>query len=87
MATMIISLPDPMNDWIEARIKQGEFASMSDYVRDLVQRDHEQHSHPDLTLGDLQRIVAEARASGLSNKTVPDILAEAAAKARRVVNE
>jgi antitoxin ParD1/3/4 len=35
MATMTISLPEPMKDWIEARIKEGEYASTSDYVRDL----------------------------------------------------
>lgn len=77
MATMTISLPDPMKEWIEAQIKQGEYASTSDYVRDLVRRDRERRAHPELTLGDLQRIVAESRASGISDKTVPDILAQA----------
>lgn len=24
--------PEPMKDWIEARIKEGEYASTSDYV-------------------------------------------------------
>ncbi|HEY6434263.1 MAG TPA: type II toxin-antitoxin system ParD family antitoxin [Acetobacteraceae bacterium] len=36
MATMTVSLPDPMKDWIEAQIGRGEYASASDYVRDLV---------------------------------------------------
>jgi antitoxin ParD1/3/4 len=30
MATMTISLPEPMKDWIEARIKEGGYASTSD---------------------------------------------------------
>lgn len=77
MATMTISLPDPMKEWIEAQIKQGEYASTSDYVRDLVRRDRERRAHPELTLADLQRIVAESRASGTSEKTLPDILAQA----------
>ncbi|KPF68829.1 addiction module antitoxin [Bosea sp. AAP35] len=77
MATMTISLPDPMKEWIEAQIKQGEYASTSDYVRDLVRRDRERRSHPELTLADLQRIVAESRASGISDKTLPEILAQA----------
>jgi antitoxin ParD1/3/4 len=74
---MTISLPDPMKEWIEAQIKQGEYASTSDYVRDLVRRDRERRAHPELTLADLQRIVAESRASGTSEKTLPDILAQA----------
>ena len=39
MATMTVSLPDPMKDWIEAQISRGEYASASDYVRDLIRRD------------------------------------------------
>ena len=27
MATMTISLPDPLKEWIEAQIKQGDYAS------------------------------------------------------------
>lgn len=77
MATMTISLPDPMKEWIESQIRLGEYASTSDYVRDLVRRDRERRSHPELTLADLQRIVAESRASGISDKTVPEILAQA----------
>lgn len=89
MATMTISLPDPMKDWIEAQIKQGEYASTSDYVRDLIRRDRERRSHPDMTIDDLRRIVAELRASGISDKTVPDILAKAKkqAKTNRLLNE
>jgi antitoxin ParD1/3/4 len=29
MATMTTSLPEPMKDWIEARIREGEYASTS----------------------------------------------------------
>jgi putative addiction module CopG family antidote len=36
MATMMVSLPDPVKDWIEGQIRSGEYASASDYVRDLV---------------------------------------------------
>ena len=76
MATMTISLPDPMKDWIETRIKQGEYASASDYVRDLVRRDRGQMERPELTIEDLRRIVDESRLSGVSNKTFDDIIAE-----------
>ncbi len=62
MATMTISLPDPMKEWIEAQIRQGDYASTSVYVRDLVRRDRERRAHPELTLEDLRRIVDDARA-------------------------
>ena len=81
MATMTISLPDPMKDWIETRIKEGEYASTSDYVRDLVRRDRERRSHPELTMNDLRWIVEESRASGMSDESVSSILAKAKKRA------
>lgn len=39
MATMNISLPDPMRDWVEAQTRSGLYANNSDYVRDLIRRD------------------------------------------------
>jgi antitoxin ParD1/3/4 len=77
MATMTISLPDPMKEWIEAQIRQGDYASTSDYVRDLVRRDRERRVQPKLTIEDLRRIVDESRASGASHRKVPDIVARA----------
>ncbi|MGA2290335.1 type II toxin-antitoxin system ParD family antitoxin [Bradyrhizobium sp.] len=82
MATMTISLPEPMKDWIEARIKEGEYASTSDYVRDLVRRDRERRSHPELTMDDLRRIVDQSRASGVGRKSVSEVLAQAKKRAR-----
>lgn len=77
MATMTISLPDQMKDWIEAQIKRGEYASSSDYVRDLIRRDKERRARPELTIEDLRQIVEASRASGRSEKSISDILAEA----------
>lgn len=39
MATMNISVPDPMKDWVQAQIDEGKYASSSDYVRDLIRKD------------------------------------------------
>ena len=41
MATMNVSLPEPLKDWIEAQVKTGRYANVSDYVRDLIRRDQE----------------------------------------------
>ena len=42
MATMNISVPDPMKDWVQAQIEGGKYASSSDYVRDLIRKDQKQ---------------------------------------------
>ena len=81
MATMTVSLPDPMKDWIEVQIKQGEYASASDYVRDLVRRDRARREQ-ELTLDELRRKLAASRQSGVSERTVDDIFAEAREIAR-----
>jgi len=39
MASMNVSLPDPMRDYVQSRIDSGQYASVSDYVRDLIRRD------------------------------------------------
>jgi antitoxin ParD1/3/4 len=39
MASMNVSLPDPMRDYVQKRIDKGHYASVSDYVRDLIRRD------------------------------------------------
>ena len=41
MATMNISVPSPMRDWVQAQIDEGKYASVSDYVRDLIRRDQQ----------------------------------------------
>lgn len=41
MATMNISLPDPMRDWVEVQVEGGRYSNNSDYVRDLIRRDQE----------------------------------------------
>jgi antitoxin ParD1/3/4 len=75
MATMNVSLPDPMRDWIEERIRSGEYANASDYVRDLVRHDRERHNA-------LVEALVEGEQSGLSSRSVKDIVAGAKKKLR-----
>lgn len=42
MATMNISVPGPMKDWVQTQIDEGKYASSSDYVRDLIRKDQEE---------------------------------------------
>ena len=76
MASMNVSLPDPMRDWVQNRIDSGQYASVSDYVRDLIRHDQE-------AADERQALVAaliEGEESGVSPRTLPDILAEVMAE-------
>jgi antitoxin ParD1/3/4 len=39
MATMNVSLPDEMKEWVEQQAAGGKYANASDYVRDLIRQD------------------------------------------------
>jgi antitoxin ParD1/3/4 len=82
MATMTVSLPEPMKEWIEAQIRRGDYASVSDYVSGLVQRDRD-WCEQELSLDELRQKLAASRDSGVSPRAVDDIFAEA----RRIAEE
>lgn len=77
MATMNISLPDAMKEWVEQQVATGRYANVSDYMRDLVRRDEERTQ----AIARLQSIVDDAIASGVSEKTVDQIFEESRARA------
>lgn len=73
MATMNISLPDPMKAWVEEQAKSGRYANTSDVVRDLIRREQVKAEK----IANMQRLIDEGRASGISEMTIADIRAEA----------
>jgi antitoxin ParD1/3/4 len=77
MATMNVSLPDAMKVWVEGRAETGRYSNASDYVRDLIRRDQEREAK----IANLQRLVVEAVESGVSEKSLKDIRAEARRRA------
>jgi antitoxin ParD1/3/4 len=84
MATMNISLPDQMKEWVDTRVEGGTYSSASDYVRDLVRRDQERTE----AIARLQREIDKGREGGISPLTLDEIFdharenAVAALKAR-----
>jgi antitoxin ParD1/3/4 len=68
MATMNVSLPDPLRDFVEERVKTGKYANASDYVRDLIRRDQEKREA-------LVQALIEGEQSGISKRTVREIAA------------
>lgn len=39
--TVSVELPDPLDRFVAARVRAGEFADAGAYLRELVRRDHE----------------------------------------------
>jgi antitoxin ParD1/3/4 len=73
---MTVTLPEPMQDWVDAQISRGAYATASDYVRELIRRDRELRAAA-LTLQDIQNIVADAKASGISTRSIDEIFSHA----------
>ena len=73
MATMNVSLPDAMKDWVEGRAETGRYSNASDYVRDLIRRDQERADK----ISVMQKLVDEAMASGPGDRSMNDLLMEA----------
>lgn len=77
MATMNVSLPDPMKDWVEAQAKTGRYSNVSDYVRDLIRRDQTRTDK----IAEMQRFVDDGIASGVGNRSADQLFAAATARA------
>ena len=81
MATMNISLPDQMKEWVEQQVATGRYANASDYMRDLVRRDEERAKK----LADFQREIDKGIASGISDTPREEVIAEAKRRGRAAV--
>ena len=73
MATMNVSLPDPMKHWVEDQTKTGRYSNASDYVRDLIRRDQVRAAK----IAQMQLLVTEGLESGVCDRTMDDILKDA----------
>lgn len=72
MATMNISLPAQMKQWVEDQTKTGRYANSSDVVRDLIRREQikaEKIAH-------WNALIAEAEASGVSDRSPRQVIDE-----------
>jgi antitoxin ParD1/3/4 len=76
MATMNVSLPDPMKDWVEDQIKSGTYANASDYIRDLIRHDQTARTA-------LKAAITEGLKSGRSSRKAEEVMAAAKARLKR----
>ena len=79
MATVTISLPDPMKEWVEAEVGNGQYSGVSDYIRDLIRRDQNARARQEA----LVQALVEGEESGEPREwRRDDLLAEARRRAR-----
>lgn len=76
MAQMNISIPDKLKEWIEGRVADGSFASSSDYVRDLVRQDQREREKLEWLRAEIER----GRASGISSRSIEDMISQTRAQ-------
>lgn len=69
MATMNVSIPDPMKEWVESQVETGLYSNASDYVRDLIRRDQDGRQQ----LNILVKALKAGEKSGISKRTLDDI--------------
>ena len=77
MATMNISLPAQMKAWVEEQTKDGRYANSSDVIRDLIRREQVKAEK----IAHWNALIEEAYASGVSEQSFDEIIAEARAEA------
>ncbi|OYW80574.1 MAG: hypothetical protein B7Z26_06270 [Asticcacaulis sp. 32-58-5] len=76
MAKISISMTDGMNDYVQSRVKAGEYNNTSEYFRDLVRRDQENAAKH----AALKQAIQDGLDSGISDMSIDDIWAEAEAR-------
>jgi antitoxin ParD1/3/4 len=76
MTRLNLAIPVGMQDWIEERVRSGAYSDASDYVRDLIRRDQQVQDQ-------LIAALEEGERSGLSPRSVDEVIADARATASR----
>ena len=71
-----ITLTEKQDEWVKTQIENGDYTNDSEYFRNLVRRHQEQHAK----MKTLKDSIQEGLDSGVSEKTVGELWAEAEAR-------
>ena len=69
MATMNISLPDTLRGFVENRVAEGDFGTVSEYIRELVRADQKRRAQERL-----EELLVEGLESGAPVLVTPDYI-------------
>jgi antitoxin ParD1/3/4 len=73
---MSFALPESMREYIDARIRDGNYGNTSEYLRELIRSDQEQRA-----AARLRTLIADGLASGDGRTVTDDVFAELRAQA------
>ncbi|BFP43174.1 hypothetical protein FGF1_40190 [Flavobacteriaceae bacterium GF1] len=65
-----ITFTNQQDNWIKLRVQNGDFTNDSEYIRDLVRKDQQQH----MKLVELKNAIDEGLQSGKSSLKISDII-------------
>jgi antitoxin ParD1/3/4 len=69
--TMSFALPESLREYIDARVRSGEYGNTSEYLRDLIRRDQREQA-----ARRLRELIAEGLESGPATPLTGDKIAE-----------
>jgi antitoxin ParD1/3/4 len=78
MTKVLLSLPDPLGEWAERQAANNNFDSVGDYVESLLSDERERQD----ALAEFDQLVQEGLDSGISERTMDEILADARQQAK-----
>jgi antitoxin ParD1/3/4 len=80
MARQTITVNEPNDRWMKQKVQENEYASKSELINDLIRHQREQEEE----LIWLRNELIKGEESGLSHKSIAEILKEAKRRARNV---
>jgi antitoxin ParD1/3/4 len=75
---MSFALPESMREYVDERVRGGNYGNTSEYLRELIRRD--QH---DQSVQRLRNLIADGLASGEGREVTEDVVAELRERAYR----
>ena len=69
--TMSFALPEPLREYIDERVRSGQFGNTSEYLRDLIRRDQQAQA-----ARRLRALIADGLESGGGRSATDDVVAE-----------
>jgi antitoxin ParD1/3/4 len=79
MSKITISMPEAMSDYVSHRVEEGQYGNVSEFFRDLVRQDQRRNG---LSLDALRDRLRAGYESGVSDRTIEDIMEDVKARLR-----
>jgi antitoxin ParD1/3/4 len=68
---MSFALPEPLREYIDERVRSGQYGNTSEYLRDLIRRDQQAQA-----AGRLRALIADGLESGDGRAVTDDVVAD-----------